>query len=146
MFFIGILFFIITIIITSVMVKGKGGTFFLKSRTLSIQEKAKIGERWQKILDLVELPGTSTSSQAVIKADKLLDSVLKKLGPYGDTMGERLKAAQKKFSSYHIYDTAWKAHKIRNTIVHETDFELTKTTAKSVLKQYGRVLKDLRAV
>jgi len=147
MIFIAGLFFIVILIFLNFLMGGKDGIKVLrKSRTLSAVEKKHITKRWYEIEELVNAQGATASNQAVIKADKLLDSVLKQLALPGDTMGDRLKSARDKFSSYEIYDTAWKAHKMRNAVVHEDNFDLHKRTAKSTLGQFRKVLKDLRAL
>ncbi|MBU1110615.1 hypothetical protein KKB83_03295 [Patescibacteria group bacterium] len=147
MLYIAAIFFIFILILVYYLT---GQSFPLslthKGKTLSVGEREQIRQGWIKIQALIEAPGASASNQAVIKADKLLDFALKKMRMKGETLGERLKNAQKRFSSYDIYDTAWKAHKIRNAVVHETGYDLTKVTARSVLKQYKAVLSDLGGI
>jgi len=60
---------------------------------------------------------------AVIEADKLVDTVLKKSGLKGESLGERLRSAQK-LVSRDVYSNMWEAHKIRNQIVHDHDFDI----------------------
>jgi hypothetical protein len=57
---------------------------------------------------------------AVVDADKLLDFVMKSRGIKGETMGDRLKNAQKYFDRDQ-YNRIWEAHKLRNRLVHEID-------------------------
>jgi len=60
---------------------------------------------------------------AIIEADKLVDTVLKKAGIKGETLGERLRNAQKLISR-DVYSNMWEAHKVRNQIVHDHDFDI----------------------
>ena len=76
---------------------------------------------WKNINTLFSGRSPSQLRQALISADKTLDNVLRDL-VNGETMGERLKNAEDKFDRY-SYDKIWKAHKLRNTLVHESGFE-----------------------
>ena len=61
----------------------------------------------------------------------------------GKTMGERMKAAQNKFSSN---NSVWYAHKMRNQIAHERNFKVDYNKAAHALKAYRQALKDLGAI
>jgi hypothetical protein len=80
---------------------------------------------------------------AVIEADKLLDKALMEMSLPGKTMGERMKAAQNKFSSN---NSVWYAHKMRNQIAHERNFKVDYNKAAHALKAYRQALKDLGAI
>ena len=80
---------------------------------------------------------------AVINADKLLDVALKKRRFTGKTMGERMVAAQRKFSNN---DGVWFAHKLRNRLVHEQDVHLREKDVKDALIGIRQALKDLGAL
>ncbi len=79
----------------------------------------------------------------VVEADKLLDKALMEMGLPGKTMGERMKAAQNKFSSN---NSIWYAHKMRNQIAHERNFKVDYNKAAHALKAYRQALKDLGAI
>ena len=80
---------------------------------------------------------------AIINADKLLDTALKKRRFSGKTMGERMVSAQKKFSNN---DGVWFAHKLRNRLVHEQDVVLREKDVKEALIGIRQALKDLGAL
>lgn len=80
---------------------------------------------------------------SVIEADKLLDRALMELGVPGKTMGERLKASRGRFSQL---NSVWYAHKQRNQIAHEQDFNLEYNQAKHALATFKQALKDLGAI
>lgn len=97
---------------------GKG----LKGRSsVSAQTMELIKREWEQIDVLLGQKGPSQLRQALIKADKTLDNVLRDIVP-GDTMGERLKSAREKFD-YQTYDKIWKAHLMRNSLIHESGFD-----------------------
>jgi len=85
----------------------------------------------------------ATFMTTVIEADKLLDRALNELGIPGKTMGDRLKRSGDKFSNL---DAVWKAHKLRNTVAHESDFDISYKQAASALLAYKQALKDLGAI
>lgn len=85
----------------------------------------------------------SSYQLTVLNADKLVDSALRELGFKGNTMGERLKSAVDKFSDR---NSIWIAHKLRNTIAHETDVRVTYEEARYALISFRKALKDLGAI
>lgn len=76
---------------------------------------------WDQIEILLKGKKPSQLRQALIKADKTIDNALRDIVA-GDSMGERLKNAKDKFD-WPTYDKIWKAHKVRNKLVHESGFE-----------------------
>lgn len=105
----------------------------------------EVTERWADIQTTVGLGGTSHFGQAVVAADKLLDHVLKQKGYAGDTMGERLRNAQKDISPA-VYHNAWQAHKLRNQLVHEVGSEVMSFQVKEALQSYEYTLRELGAL
>ncbi len=136
----GVVTFIIAIIIVAVLVfvaillTGKRGYHFnieaYQSRFLSIENKLK-----------QDNPATFTVT--VIEGDKLLDKALIEMGTPGKTMGDRLKRAGGRFSNL---NAVWRAHKLRNAIAHESDFEISYKQAQNALIIYKQALKDLGAI
>ena len=91
------------------------------SRYVSSQTEDKIRRDWENVEILLKQKSPSQLKQALLTADKALDNALRDIVP-GETMGERLKNAKDRFD-WPIYNKIWEAHKIRNALVHETDFE-----------------------
>lgn len=86
----------------------------------------------------------SSYSMTIIKADKLLDKALCEIGAPGRTMGDRLKKVGKdKFTQL---NSVWHAHKLRNEIAHEADFEPSYAQAQHALETYKQALQDLGAI
>jgi len=111
----------------------------------------------QKYELLAEMPGTAqileinkklTSESpsdwkiAIIEADKSLDRVLEKKGYAGKTLGERLKEMVPA-DLPDIYEEIWEAHKIRNRIVHEPEFEISQGESRKVVGIYERAIRKL---
>lgn len=86
----------------------------------------------------------SSYAMTIIKGDKLLDKALCEIGAPGRTMGDRLKKVGKdKFTQL---NSVWHAHKLRNEIAHESDFEPSYAQAVHALEVYKQALQDLGAI
>lgn len=116
----------------------------LRSGSYESFDRPRVKEKWQKIEELMQLGGESHFKQAIISADNLVDYILKSK-TRGETMGERLKKSQKSFS-WQTYDNLWKAHKVRNEIVHNSDKEILVGEARMAISRFERALRELRAL
>ena len=76
---------------------------------------------WQNVEILLKGGQPSQLRQALIIADKALDNAMRGVVE-GESMGERLKNAKDKFDR-DLYDKIWSAHKMRNSMVHESGYE-----------------------
>lgn len=101
-----------------------------------------IQTKWQEIDQLIALGAPSNYAKAVLEADKLLDHVLKSLRTPGLTMGDRLKASKNRFSPEGL-DAAWRGHKVRNEIVHTSDYEITDIMAREAIANFKKALGEL---
>jgi hypothetical protein len=104
-------------------------------------EKGPFREAWRGIIE--KAANESTFALAVINADKLLDSALKKRNFKGETMGERLVSAKNTLSRR---QRVWEAHKLRNRLVHDEAVRLDRKKTLEALKGYESALKDLGAL
>ena len=119
--------------------KRKGGP----STSLGVNlDRSYVDIKWQEIEQLMQLGRPSNYARAVLEADKLLDHILKGYRAPGMTMGDRLKASQNKFSR-EGYDAAWKAHKVRNELVHNSQYELMDYHAKQAIDNSKRAIDEL---
>lgn len=101
-----------------------------------------VQQKLQEIDNLMQLGKPSNYSRAVLEADKLLDHLLKSFRAPGLTMGDRLKSSRKRFSP-EAYEAAWKAHKVRNEVVHNSEYEFMDYQAKSAIENYRRAINEL---
>jgi len=97
--------------------------------------------RWEEVLALAG--DKKTIIMAVIEADKLMDQALIRSQFKGKTMGERLISASTDLSDQ---DGIWRAHKLRNRIVHEEGVKPKKAQVRTAMVGYKRALKDLGAL
>lgn len=77
----------------------------------------------------------------VVEADKILDEALRLLG-YTGTLGEKLKKAGPRFTDL---DAVWKAHKLRNKLVHQLDTAPRDAEVERAVESFRRALNDLGA-
>ena len=97
-----------------------------------------------RIENALQKESEASDAMAIINGDKLLDKALCEMGVAGRTMGDRLKkVGNVKFSEV---NKVWSAHKIRNRIAHESDFQPDYKQAKNALAAYKQALKDLGAI
>jgi len=101
-----------------------------------------INTKWQEIEQLMQLGSPSNYSRAVLEADKLLDHILKGYRAPGMTMGDRLKASQNRFSK-EGYNAAWQAHKVRNELVHNSEYQVMDYSAKSAIANFKKAIDEL---
>jgi hypothetical protein len=105
-------------------------------------DRALVAERWATIQTMSKTGGNGLR-QAVSEADKLFDYVMKEQGYPGQTMADRLRAAQSKLSNR---QAVWDAHKLRNALAHEVGFDLVASQVRQALDGFERGLKDLGAL
>lgn len=122
---------------------------FKKKNVGTLQQPENVGldrqytaQKWQEIEQLMALGAPSNFQRAVLEADKLLDHLLKAHRAPGLTMGDRLKASQNKFSK-EGYNAAWAGHKVRNEIVHNTDYPVTDFVAKKAIANFQKAIGEL---
>ena len=98
-------------------------------------------EKWVKTLNYLFSQHPSDWKLAVIEADAMLESLLDQLGLSGETLGDKLKAADK--DKFRGFASAWEVHTIRNKIVHEgVSFELSHHEAKRVIALYEQIFRE----
>ena len=97
--------------------------------------------RWEEILRHADSPKEFEWKFAVIESDKLADDMLKAAGYQGETMGERLLSIDK--SQFENLDGLWEAHKLRNKVVHDTNYFVRYGEARQAIEYYEKALKEL---
>lgn len=102
---------------------------------------ARVTRDWQEVAVLLKGDSPSQLKQALILADRSLDSALKDL-VVGQTMGDRLKNAKNLFTP-ESYDKIWQAHKLRNSVVHESGFEVQGFMVKASIERLKNGLEEL---
>jgi hypothetical protein len=130
--------FAVILIIGMALLAGIGGL----NRRRSGLDHAYYQKQWATIEGFKNNGGAGLQL-AVFEADKLLDHALKNRGFGGETMGERLKSANRAFMNT---NAVWDAHKLRNRLAHEQNVQLNGIVADKALRAFRAALKDLGAL
>lgn len=148
-------FFVTTLIFVAIiglyiLYVTRGKTERLDARLKKQKEKSPavskelIQSKWREIGLMMQDGGPTNYRQAIMEADKLVDMVLRSKVP-GDTMGEKLKNARGLFHRT-TYDRLWTAHKIRNKLAHEAEFEGLSSDARMAVRNFEKALKELHVI
>ncbi|MBD3366245.1 hypothetical protein GF360_02770 [candidate division WWE3 bacterium] len=101
-----------------------------------------IKDKWaSQVTPALKARKPSQLRQALITSDKLLDAALKDVVS-GENMGQRLKNAKDLFD-WSVYDKLWKAHKVRNALVHDLEYEPTYFVLEKAIADFEMGLKEL---
>lgn len=114
-----------------------------RGKTTSVLDMQKFRTSWMTIEQQLQKGNEASYQLCILNADKLLDSALRQRGFKGETMGERMKAAQNSWQNANI---VWASHKLRNQIAHETQISLDYDQARRALAGFKQGLKDLGAI
>lgn len=142
LFFIGLLIFLLLILLFLLFPKAVFAPITLHGQ-IRPADKSQIKDLWRKVKELAGQGKGSALQRSVVEANKVVDLALKKLYPQEEKMAERLKLAKELLKDKEIYDGLWYAHKMRNAIVHEPDFEVTASLAKEIVKKVEKGLEEL---
>ena len=112
-------------------------------RVINLAETV-IRERWGKVVKRFSLGTPEAISLAVIEADKIVDDVLKSLGLEGEHMSDRL--GQIDADEAKTLEGVWRAHRLRNNLVHSPDFKVAPEDAERALDSFETFLKEVKAL
>lgn len=113
-------------------------TEFLTYRPFGAKKTFK---QWAKVSKRLESGKEAEYKLAVIEVDSLLEESLEIMGYTGETMEERLEKVDSAILPNK--EQILKARKIRNSIVHNPDYELTSDEAKKTAGIYEEALRSL---
>jgi len=103
-------------------------------RRISEKVKGEIRDSWKKLIRQHDY------RNAVMEADKLLDYALSRLGLAGN-LGSKLKKAPHFFKDL---NGIWAAHKVRNNIAHQMNYQVDEGTYKRTMLAFKQAFKDLK--
>lgn len=104
-----------------------------------------VNPKWQKVVEHINSKNPGDWRMAILEADIILDEMLDKMGYRGDTMGEKLKMVEP--SDFTTINSAWEAHKIRNSIAHEgSDFLINQREAERVIRLFQEVFEEFKYI
>ena len=107
-------------------------------------EPTRMAKHWTRIRSRLDKGSEAEWKLAVIEADKLCDSILRRMGYLGETMSERLRNI--KPAQLASVEQLQLAHKTRNTIVHDPQFYLSEYEARQAISHYETFLKEIQII
>jgi hypothetical protein len=102
----------------------------------------KIVKRWEKIKSRLEISLESERKLIIIEVDSIFNDVLVKMGYIDETFEGRMKHLTPDILPN--IEEVIEAHKIRNNIVHDLDYELDLEQAKKIVLIYEKALINLQ--
>jgi len=123
----------------------------LKAKIAEVAEKKNRDDeetenkKWKKVVEHVSSANSADWRLAILEADILLADMLEREGFVGETVGDKLKSANK--ATFKTLDQAWEAHKVRNSLAHEgSEFVLSQREAKRVLSLFEDVFREFHFI
>jgi len=132
---------VIILLVKTTWIKYNFGEALIEFFTFRTFKTKKLTKKWKKITARLKTDNESEYKLAVIEADALFDDVLKNMGFSGESLGERLKKLTPALLSN--LEEVWQAHKIRNNIVHDSDYRLTLNQTQKTLNTFEKALSNL---
>lgn len=97
-------------------------------------------EHWQSILAKLEAGDSESMKVAIIEADALVADLLKEMGYEGEHLADRL--ARLRTEDFPSVEKVWRAHRIRNELVHTPGFQISQKHARDMIEAYEKFLKE----
>ncbi len=111
---------------------------------LWVKDKPKTNPKWDKIESMSRSSSQSDWKMAILEADSILDDLTKSLGYQGDNMGERMLNMNNKVFPY--LNEAWRVHKLRNILAHETTYDLQRGEMEDAIDTYSLIFKSMNFI
>lgn len=106
-------------------------------------DQDKYRSRWMAIESRLKRDDNNSYMVCILEADKLLDHALRDRGMNGNSMADRMKQHQGKWTNG---NGVWAAHKLRNKLAHETDVQVDYERTRQALVAFKQGLKDVGAI
>lgn len=113
----------------------------LYGSTRPMVSQSKFTKRWDAVMARIESRNPSQYKVAVLEADVIAEEMLGGIGYGGSNMKERLEAVQP--GQVVSIDRLRSGHEIRNRIIRDPSFALSREEAESVLAGYKSFFDEL---
>ncbi len=104
-----------------------------------ITQKSKLQIKWNKIKERMKGEDQSDYKVAIIEGDNIIDDLIARMGYKGNNFGERLDGINP--GQIENIESLRFAHNVRNQIIHNENFVLTKDDAYKVLDCFEEFLR-----
>lgn len=106
--------------------------------------KGKLQKRWEDILVLVNSNNPSSWKAAILESAQMLDEILKTIQYPGENLGERLNGMVE--IQLKNLEQVKQANKIKNRIVQEDGFNVSKEEAQKIVEIFGDAMKFFEVI
>jgi len=106
--------------------------------------KKNLNASWQKIVSRLSKDDEASLQLALIEADNLFDDLLKLMGLPGESMADRLKYLNP--AQVSNIEEIWQAHKLRNQLVHGSEYPIARSEIEFGVRAYEKALKELKFI
>lgn len=126
----------------------KGGAFTRHIRHLWIAwmktplPMRRMKKQWAEITKGMARDDPNFWRSSILGADGMLDEALRRIGYEGNTMEERLESIRTTVQFPNLED-AWRARKIRNFLVEDPSYSLSREAAEQTLEIYRKIFTDI---
>lgn len=107
-------------------------------------KKIKMKARWDKIKRRLESGNEAEYKVAIIEADSAIDDLIRRMGYKGENMMERIKNIPS--GQLDRLEEIKEAHEIRNRIIHEEKFKVSRKAAEEALAKYEHFLRHFEVL
>jgi len=121
-----------------VILRGFGRDYRVTFVGTNLPSQKSTRKKWKKIINRLESGNSAQYKIAILEADSLADRILDFIGHKGENMPDRL--SQLDESHLENAEDLAKAHQIRNNIIHDKEFLVSRETAEEVLGIYEKFL------
>jgi hypothetical protein len=121
-----------------VILRGFGRDFRVTMAGINIPSQKVTARRWQKIKKRLESGNTDQCKAAILEADKMIDELLDIIEHKGENIPDKL--SQLKPGQIEDAEDLIKAHEIRNNIIHDKEFAVSREKTEEVLGIYEKFL------
>ncbi len=142
-----IVLLIIAIIYVHIQTREARETRMRKRENIIVKDPsvAPKNERWEAVKKHIASDNQADWKLAIIEADLILDDIVSKIRPDGESIGDRLKKINQ--SEFNTIQDAWEAHKVRNRIAHEgSSFTISRPEAQRVVGLYENVFREFKYI
>ncbi len=101
-------------------------------------------EKWRGIREKFAIGTPEALRVAVIEADAFIDEALTRSGLSGAHMADRL--SQLRPEEVKTLDRVWRAHRLRNDLVHTPGFVVSAAEAETAMGDYEAFLKEMEII
>jgi hypothetical protein len=124
--------------------KGHGDAAHARATHRQTMHDIVMKERWHAIMAKFASGTPEAERIAIIEADALVDSALKGMRMEGEHLADRL--ANLEADDIKSMPRIWRAHRLRNDLVHTPGYAVTAQEAERAMRDYEAFLREIEVI